>query len=364
MQQKQWRLVNYSSIYTGYVRLHDSGDIEERHGRYYGRDFKNKTACLCTNYPSARALDELDRECCLVTVSPISSYNKLFVCPEVRTSRDIIRNSGYKIVRNPDDADYTVVPVPNSDNPFPLLFCNLALVDNETNSLYLYTVVKGFRNTRLDPGEYAANYQKIHDFFCSATYQNWEFVYDSLVENGCVSIISRYQVYSDIISNQYPHKIYVYETYLKKLCPVEFNIEALEIWSKCSDINILEKSICNSNWEEYPATLLIFLKKELTNSSLEGATSRNFQLVLDTIGYDRRKSVETILGDKLIQPKDFNMLQKYIMYKLGVSENGGFTDKFSFYPDYNGLFRVKLAVAPLKLSVPTTFSNILQLLKI
>jgi hypothetical protein len=133
------------------------------------------------------------------------------------------------------------------------------------------------------------------------------------------------------------------------------------LWERRTDYNLLTKTICASDWKDYPVTLCYLIAKH--QSGLAFFVDDKMKFVLDQIGYSKRKSFKDMIAGRVIEPKDWNMLQSYLLDKLGVPDSGGFIATHMLRANGisidSGLLRTKVAVAPLKIDTPQTYENII-----
>ena len=123
---------------------------------------------------------------------------------------------------------------------------------------------------------------------------------------------------------------------------------------------MLAKAICQSNWQEYPATLCLFLKK---HPNFYTSSNTNFQLIAYQINY-ANGSFASLWNGKTIQPKDWNLLQAWCMHKLNAPEEGGIVNKDLFRNtsnDVKNLIRRATVVKPLYITTPQTLNQLLTL---
>ena len=87
-----------------------------------------------------------------------------------------------------------------------------------------------------------------------------------------------------------------------------------------------------------------------------GISDAHVKRILDIIGYDDNQSiVNNMFFRRVVQPDDWNMLTKFILNNVGVSEEGGFVTDNTF----NGLddieqkvLRYRMCVAPFYIKEP------------
>lgn len=349
----------YSHLYIGTITLHNSSYGTESYyarvgmSEHAGQAIRNKMACFSFTErdPAIPFLSKRARNYCNVG-------EKFFISSKCKTSRDLFRTSGYKIVRDRENADKTILrALPHVKARTTFVF-DLA-VRNCNNDLMLLTVKKEYDDnwTEITAAELAA----IKYHFDSSSSIIGDGVFPK-TKATLLPIDDDYEKYLSSDISYFTSHPFMFELDVPLSCPVEINLETLSLWKHCYDNELIAKAICNSNWQKYPCTLACFLSEEKTMIKYFGGA--NFKMILDQIGFDPYSSLSHILSGRIIEPDDWNLLQAYIMDKAGVPENGGYvsTDHPEITEDYLQLSRKRYVVAPLRLSAPMTFENIQSLL--
>lgn len=339
-------IIEYSRLYTGSLVFRGYGGIYYADSEVSPLVYRRKLACLGFD----KSAQYLINEACDVW-GPNKNGESLFVCSDCNTPRDLYRNSGYKIVRDPEKADYVVVQ--EQKHWLRTFKYDVAFYEPDTKALHLLTVrhnsgIRQFDETVLDD-----DWEKITLYFA-------ELGGDMLLQNDLVKgracyIIPNYEVYSEILQKTYPNRKYCYEHSVSIDYPTEINMETLKVWEKYSDFNMLAKAIISSNWTEYPATLLVFINNEAKMVQYYGGQA--MKDVLNQIGFDKYARTENILEGSVIEPKDWNLLQEWSLYKLGVPKTGGYAN-MDDGSEYKRFVREKRACAPLYISSGVEFSNL------
>ena len=353
---RQYTCIDFDKLFIGALRVGYDGRLSETHTQYCGREVKNKMVAFSINCPLANAKDDIETDCYMF-VHPTYTES-VFVTPEVRLSRDVIRNSGYKITRDPDKAEVVVIPA--TRETYLRYEFNVVVFDKHSKSLFLYS----FNRKDSTRSEYSVKYDDDFDLVKEMFKDEEQYVLfqDKILDRAYATILPRYQGYKDLLLNTYPDRHYAMETKLRCLMPIEINIETLEIWRRSDDADMVQKSIAQSNWQDYPVTILCFLKNDCPSWFCD-APNNAFKLVLEQIGWqDRRYPLAALMQDRVIQPKDWNLLQSYLMYRLGVDEDGGYTkiDTYNKLTWYGPFFRKRFVVSPYKITTPQTFDNLMQ----
>lgn len=341
---------NYPKIYLGKVMVNADDTCETTIYEQVGLP-RGKTAYFDTgsNDEPSKYITSDARQYCF-------SAERLFVSPKCSLSRDVIRNSGYKIKLDPEQAQYTVVEEP----PVPQrLVCNIVAQQTQSNILFLFDVER-----RYSSGEETWSSEIVNDIchFISLACARYGVggpvttYYKDNLKKANVYFLPKCQEWEDIYLVTYPHRKYVLDSSLAIKPLAEINLENLIVWSKCDDWHIVESAIINSNWREYPATLCFWLVNE---NILPYSSTISFEKIRAKIGYYDYKKEKT-LPNYIVSKKDWAMLQQWILYKCGIEEKGQFVDidKWKDLPrEYKRFLRAKVAVAPVQITADMTFEN-------
>lgn len=297
---------------------------------YRTRDTINKMACY---FP-----DKKDHLVCALAYdtsagsylqNTIKSATKLFVASECKTGRDTFRNSNYSITRDKTKADIIVVPdiIPRS---YLSLDCNLVAHDEKEEKLYLVTITKyGF--------EYGMDIKKdeieIAKSFIESSMKLT--VDDSALNKLKVWFLPKCEEVVDILSNNKLNVPYIQESKVPINPSTIISPETLVLWENIEDENLLVRTICTSDWQKYPVTLLALLFAFRNKTNWYNVATGDFRRILKAIGYEydwrehwRYEEDDSdalrIFKNKRFTMDDYGMFQKYIYCRFGVDENGGF----------------------------------------
>ena len=123
---------------------------------------------------------------------------------------------------------------------------------------------------------------------------------------------------------------YVQESKVPIIASTKISPETLVLWENISDENLFVRTICTSDWQDYPVTLITLLSGFRRDTNWYNPATGDFRRILKAIGYEYsyyyygdEKKLE-FLGGKNISQKDYEMLQGYIYCRFGVDQNGGF----------------------------------------
>lgn len=287
-------------------------------------------------------------------------YNKtLFISPESKLSRDLVRNSGYTITYSKDKADYVVIPKPNS-NAYQY-YTNLLILDTITNKLYVcsvnnlsyshhydkdYIIKKIIDRLDIDPGN-----------MNSLEYESNDNVYTSF----SIWFFSAAEEHIELLMNPKKSSKYILDCNLPLTPANKLSVETLDLWRRLavSDDNLFEKSILNSDAREYPFTMYNFLYFD--NELRYKSKPNKIRWLMESMGIK-----EDWPGYKQIEPKDLNLLQDYISYLLGVEGKSGYvsSQQYNNLPyQYQKLLMTRFAVAPVRINEPMSLLNIQTMAK-
>ncbi len=359
----------YRHLSTGTLRLRDDGTISVTGYTIRKRAIQNKMALFRPNVTdynnipvhrlSARSFLQYSlstraaREACSV-----------YVYPECGLSRDIIRSSGYKIVRDPAKANCCLVPA--FDGIIHQFVYDIISVNRDDSTLCLYSIANNL------------NYIQDHSAFFDAIKQKLgelgeEVIGDRITKSASCVIVPQCDGYIDILNptEETKHRCYMSELSLPLEYPNDITVENLLLWRNLAaqSPTLLEQLLTKTNWQEYPATLCTWLYTEISDSRLFYSQNANTKLMLQTIGYSNRGSLTDMLKRRIVEPKDWNLLQDYILAKYNLAATGGFLTKirndnrkWNVYDTQLSLVRNAFCVAPLKINTPMLYENILELL--
>ncbi len=291
-----------------------------------------------------------------MTRNAVQEGATLYVAPECRISRDIIRKSGYSLTVKPENAEITVIPgriVPLTELSFDMLAYNAV-----TQEAVLVTV-----SEQLDYSTFQNKYEAVRNKLQSLGYSIYQ---NDIFKNQSCFVYNQIDSYADIFRNMSFDRKYMLETRLPLHNVHTISYDLLDMWRRMPDDSIFCSSVCNSNWQEYPVTLCtIFYDKDRLCGL--GKRSDNFNMVLDAIGWKRNAPLCEMLNGRIVEPKDWNFLQGYIMHNLNLPEEGGMLDKnnytnFHRTESFAEMYRRRYVCAPFKIDKPMLYNNIIALM--
>lgn len=324
--------------------------------KYHVRDVINKMACYFP-YDQGDLISTIYDET-IPSAVPIAA--NLYFAKEVKTNRDVYRNSGYSIVRDPDKADVIVVPDIRSDF-YTCLHCNLVAKDEKTNELYLITISKsGYKSETFDSDDVDA----VKDYI---THVKGLTPDESQSKSLDVWFIPKCEHLCDVMNSVYPSRIYCQENKVPIKAPTNISPETLIFWENMTDMNLLVRTICTSDWRDYPITTTVFLTmKQEVGDSFSDYMNNDFRAITNFLGWKPWYGMSSALAAHSIGPKDYDMLQKYMFARVGIEENGGIIDakQLNRIPsEVRSLLRYRIAIKPQEIPSSMTLSTIRKLVE-
>lgn len=333
------KIYTYKEVYTASLTLYADGNVRiDNKFAQHVQGTINKMACV-----------NMDNDWDLISLlagetnnSSIAPGSSLYVASECKAARDTFRNSGYSITRSPDKADVIVVPDVKADNYYSLTY-NIVGYDEENENLYLYHVEKpGYLISQLSTQDIA----QIRKYLRSRGVEPCEIDRERvriwfLPKCGEIRNILEGNTLSNIP--------YLQESSVPIKASTQISPETLMFWENINDANLLVRTICTSDWMDYPVTLLAFLSCFKTGINWYANANNDFRRILKSIGYEGYWSSDYLFtNERSITPKDYEMLQSYIIYRLGIDKNGGLVSAKSFTEIPSALRRLLLHKAALK----------------
>ena len=289
--------------------------------------------------------------------TPITS---VFISPKCRISRDVVRND-YKIVRSPDKADAYVLPMMKKTF---WTKTRVAVYSRSNECFYVYQCNKE-SGLGYDDKDFDFSSMK-HDIInaLNACFSGTIDIYhnDDMSEFS-VFCTKKNNDLPEIVNGFYPSRRYIFENTLPVNPPTSIDIQTLEIWRHMDDNNLLAKAISMSNWRDFPFTVCWFIHHFAWRIS--GIHSSDTEFMLDAIDYyDYDDENTETLYNRMISPDDWNLVQKYLLYRLNLPETGGFrnTGNKTRRLSCQNLLRERSAVAPMLISVPQPLGELVRTL--
>lgn len=341
----------YKDVYTAVIKLYSDGSCRKQDEcLWHTRDTINKMACIRTDN-DWDLVSSLYEEATNTSFSPGSS---LYVASECKTGRDTFRNSGYSITRSPEKADAIVVPDIRREF-FYKMNCNMVAYHPEKELLYLFNIDK--------PG-YLSSSLTENDLMSVKKYaqENWGMEADDILRSNIdVWFLPKCDEIKDILQDNMRNVPYIQESRVPIKASTQFSPETLVFWENIEDENLLARTICTSDWADYPVTLLAFLICFKGGRNWYNYANGDFRRILKQIGYETYWNPDYAFqnNSRYITPKDYEMLQSYLMYKLGLDAKGGFVTAKQFEAIVPSALRgfvrrmiaVKPAIIPVKMKL-------------
>lgn len=340
-------IVTYARIYLGTIEFSYNGTLKPHTTLMGGRNVRNKVAVLSKgDFKSIREI--MENRC----RSYVWCGSSLYISSDVKMPRDVIRKS-YAIKREPEKAEYTIIPY--LERNLTHFEYDVAFFDESANSLYLYTVERhGTDTVEVSPERKDAIMKAFPSRVCLS---------DDVTPQH-VQLVPICQEYFDLIRKTYPDRKYVFEDKIEiENPPAKFSVENLLLWEKIEESNLLRKTILNSDWRDYPITLCAFLIAS-DHKYINQCNDLAFKNVMRQIRYDSSFSLIDLIKGTDVTPKDWNLLQEYVLAKCGIREDKGFVDADTYRAagDLRVLLPKKIAVKAMKINEPMLTDNLVELL--
>lgn len=328
------------------------------------REIRNKLAVVVWGNHDVGA--EMDIS--LLPPRRCNEINTVYISQKSKIPRDLVRRT-YKITLSPEKADLIVMPV--LKEAFEMKY-NYIAYDSVTKDAYIITFYRDYVHSeekRCDAVE-EANIKrealaKIMSGLPGTRFDdeiNW--LHDDGGLERKVFFISDYPEYHYILNNTYPGKKYIFDTNLVLEGGTDISVETLDVWRRIprTDSQLFEKSILSSNWNKYPFTLCVFLEE-----MRRGWGGQQFMYLLNAINYYEFDFSSTSYPNE-IQPDDWNMMQKYLLHKKDMSEEGGYDKDFNMedltYNSSDCLLRHRVVTRPFFIDKPMTLQKIKEAMKL
>ena len=348
--------IEYSSLYVDTIVVGQHIDYSSNAVKI--SESRNKIALYSSIYRNPSVFATYDTGCAYT----VSEGDTIFVTPDCKTPRDLFRNSGYKLTRDPEKAKSIVFPkiFPNKIVAFRY---NILCKDKNDDRLHICTVRTSANSNSYWP--YGNNdYDRIKAYF-AATGFDMEY-YTPVIdeyEQNYVELIPDYPVFKEMIDAGTNNlRKYICEDVIRITPSTNISVETLMLWKNMGD-GIFQKALQTSDWREYPLTVLAFLYGEDKYSSCY--SDRGYQLICNQVGLEiSRSSGKLMQTFSVVTPKDWNMLQDWILFRFGLSEKGGFVNpKFDngAFKRYKPFIRSAFCVSPLRVTANVDARNLVSL---
>ena len=348
----------YNNVFNTTLTVYGNGKCDKSYNwRYHRREVINKMACFFTGW-RGNLVSDLHSE---TRWNNITTGSKIFVAPECKTGRDTFRNAGYQITRDRANANAIIVPDVLPDKCYSMT-CNIVAIDEENNDLYLLEVCKD--------GYYSSD-QNLSDFEIDIAKKFLKTTmlltpYDVEETNLRVWFLQKCKDWKDIMTNTKLSIPYIQESQCELTTSTTINPETLLFWENISDPKLLMGAICSSDWSKYPVTVLCLLTGfRGDNQNWFYHANGDGKRILNSIGYQAWFGRnDDFLKDRRISPEDYEMLQSFVFYRLGINENGGMINmkQWNSLPNVvKKLMQRRVVVKPFKLSSKMSCSNLMSM---
>lgn len=345
-------IYHYNKAYERYIRYNRKTGAISRGGVWeQGRHTWGRMACVVGKW-DASPYDEVR-----YAIRP-GYYPKppkvgdtLFVSSGSKIPRDLLRNSGYKITRNKDQADYIVVSIPENQYPTSCCICGM----NDSESFFIIHITDAVNGEDFAPSD-----QEMDNIISFLNNDVGITQITTSTKGLKVYFIRDNQEHEEILNKS--QKKYCLDSDIQLTPSTTISPENLNIIWNLSDYQAKFKILMGSDFHKYPYTICLFLKNEMgVDYGFKYGESVNW--FMKTIGYDE---FENSKYSKLITPEDFDMLQNWILYQLNMTDSGlvkiDKLDRNLLY-DYKQFLAYKYAVRKLSIDHPMKEDNLKALIK-
>lgn len=350
--------IKYRNLYVGSIKLTLENTVNASCMQYSGREYTNKIAAFCTEN-NCNVLSALTAR---TYVTPFYEWSneKLYISSNVKTRRDIFRNSGFKIKLNPEDADYTVVPdLPEKITTFKY---DLIIRHRRNNDLFLYCINRPKYSSDGRTEMLQEDFKLVKDYFKEEYYEFFQEGFLDTMYSQTMWLIPNCTEYADIIQKKYPERNYVKVSSVKLTYPNTLSVETLDLWRRNNDDEMLRNTMCASDYIKYPFTTSMFINNE--RPTLPYTENSGFRKLMRDIGYDKSQSIPSMFYCREIAQEDWNLWQEYIMMRCGLPKEGGWIsvkqDEGKMIMKMKDYIQYRIAAKPKFISTPQLYDNIKQ----
>ena len=241
-----------------------------------------------------------------------NEYPFLYVSPECSISRDILRNSGFKIVRNKEKASCVLLPPYGESASFTYNVC--VIIDGKNVNLFNIDKKSNLTEERCDK-----ILELIKGKYSSLDQSKIRYIFNPLLESANIYVVPKCENYIDLYTGSADDSFYGFEDCIELIPSIEVTPELFTIWDKCDELDVIACALANCDWQKYPVTLAMYLYENKQGIRHHANSSQSF--ILKCIGFYDLWRNGTM--DRIVEPEDWNMLQKCRLYSLGLPETGG-----------------------------------------
>lgn len=260
--------------------------------------------------------------------------SKLFITPESRISRDIVRRD-FKIVRSVDNADYVVVP--SLQYEVQTYNCLISFKLEDKNCLFVCRFHRGTYNSAksITDGLTEEQSQKALDkikegLIAELGATDFEVIAYSFRFNYSKEylLVEFNETVMNTVNAFFKNQPYVplTEDYSLPLSPSNtISLDQLLLWTNNNQTSIVYRQLADSDWKEYPLTVCLLLRhigRYAHPSSLPTCCIP----MMRNIRYYEVFSSNCIPEDYKVTDKDWKMAQDFQLALLNVNGKYGFLE--------------------------------------
>lgn len=297
------------------------------------------------NDPVASISDYVDN---YMTKAPIPG-DKLYISSSSKIPRDLVRNSGYKIVRDQKDADHIIVPMPEQEHP--LRYFVYALNNDDLYCLNVYAYRQPTGDT-IEPEEFEWVKQAFE-----SKYGPSQFYFSG--KKLLCNMIRNVPEHLELLRNGSRVDNYYFDTNIQLVPSTNITPENLKIIANMDSKERALKLLLNTDFEKYPFTICAFLTSDL-NVRYGYKYGDQVNWMMKKIGY---RDYEDGKYEDLppVTPEDFKMFQDYLFFKLNVSGDNGIVRQKVFEDlddEYKDMLQYRTAVRKFSITEPMSLATL------
>lgn len=278
-----------------------------------------------------------------------NEYPFLYVSPECSISRDILRNSGFKIVRSKEKASCVLLPPYEESASLTYNVC--VIIDGKNVNLFNIEKKSNLTEERCDK-----ILELIKGKYSSLDQSKIKYIFNTLLGSANIYVVPKCENYIDLYKGNSDGPYYGFENYLELIPSIEVTPELFTIWDKCDDSEVIACALANCDWQKYPVTLAMYLYENKPGIRHNANNSQSF--ILKCIGFYDLYRNGTM--DRVVEPEDWNMLQKCRLYSLGLPETGGLLKTEC---DASKGLPCRIQVKPMYIKEPALFQDLMTAMK-
>ena len=343
-------VIEYDDLYEQTATYYKDGTLDwEGQWCLRYKDTLNKMAFVYESIRNAKGIVD--------SCWHLPQNNVVFISPGCKVRRDIYRQSGYKIVRDPAKADSIIVPSLSSS------IYSMSKHVVAFNGSRLLLVHINFKDSSITDDDKKKAVEACKDKLAERKYTT--ILFDPWGKKISIDFVPKDEYIKNILQDKnYSVTNYLSENRVKFNSITKISPETLVLWSGMRDCGMVMQAICGSDWRDYPFTLNVFLHTFFQYGDKK--INDNARYVLHEIKYDSEEY--TRLGQSVasVTVKDWNMCQRFVMmYLAGKTEGTAYvTDTQEFSNGRDSLLQYvkhRIIIAPITLpesSDPISLSEI------